>query len=173
MASAIDNFTLKYTAAAQRAAKGTKIFPKVILAAAALESRYGQSLLTKKYNNFFGVKAKKTDTNKILLQTKEDINGKTITINDYFKTYSSPEKSFKDYVRLLHTDRYKKAGVLSAKNEAEQIAAIKKAGYATDTNYVSKLNLLASKITLKNTANAGLGLLALAAGFIFINKNFK
>ena len=43
-------FFQKYKGDAIRATAGSKIFPEVVLAAAALESRNGESLLTSKFN---------------------------------------------------------------------------------------------------------------------------
>ena len=158
-------FYKTYEQQAQQAARGTKIFPKVILAAAALESAYGKSALTKQANNFFGVKVPGNYTgSKVAFKTREvDKNGKDYYVLANFKKYPSAKASFQDYIKLVSSDRYKKAGVLAAKNEAEQVAAIKAANYATDPLYVQKLNLLISKIKL-NPVKTGLGLLGIGLG---------
>lgn len=141
-------FAVKYSSAAAAAAAGSKIFPQTILTAAALESSYGESGLTIQANNFFGVKAGSSWTGPtVTMPTKEQKpDGTVYTVNAAFRKYTSPEASFKDYVKLLSTSRYVNAGVTSAKTPEQQFAAIKKAGYATDVNYVSKLNSIYSSI---------------------------
>jgi flagellum-specific peptidoglycan hydrolase FlgJ len=134
-------FFQKYKSAAIEAATGTKIFPEIILAAAALESRNGESLLTTKFNNFFGIKAGPTwSGGRVTMPTKEVLNGKTVTIDQPFRIYKTPADSFKDYVNFISGPRYKAAGVLKAKTPAEQAKAIAAAGYATDPKYSDKLN---------------------------------
>jgi flagellum-specific peptidoglycan hydrolase FlgJ len=162
MAKEIDIFRKKYMLAAIDAARGTKIFPKTIITAAALESNYGKSQLSKVDNNFFGIKGKGRK-----YKTKEQVGNKLVTITDSFKVYNTPKDSFKDYVRLLNTNRYKKAGVLTAKNELEQFRAIKKGGYATDANYINKLNSIYKAIPVnENKTNLVYGLLV---AFLLIN----
>lgn len=140
-------FYSKYKAAAAQAAAGTKVFPETILSVAAHESGYGKSLLASKYNNFFGIKADSSWTGKkIVFPTKEqDKSGNVFTVNAAFRWYDNAADSFRNYVKFISGPRYVKAGVLSAKNPADQFTALKKAGYATDVAYVNKLkDVLAS-----------------------------
>lgn len=160
-------FRNKYINAAKQAAKGTAILPDTIIILAALESKYGQSELTKKENNFFGVKGSGAT-----YKTKEFVNGKYITISQSFKKYSSPLESFKDFVKFISGPRYIKAGVLKAKTVPAQFKAIKAAGYATDPNYVSKLILLYNSIPKKVLIGAG-ALTLLAAGALIYYNNEK
>lgn len=156
MAAKIEAYKKKYMLAAIDAARGTKIFPQTIIVASALESNYGNSQLAKKDNNFFGIKGKGR-----AYKTKEQIGNKLVTITANFKTYPTPIDSFKDYVRLLQTNRYKKAGVLSATTPKQQFAAIKKGGYATDAKYINKLNSIYNAIPVNNNKiNLLYGLLA-------------
>jgi flagellum-specific peptidoglycan hydrolase FlgJ len=140
-----EEFYISFRPFAKMAALGTKIFPEVILAAASLESRNGNSQLSKKYKNYFGIKANKNSKNKIAFKTQEFIKGKEVTILQYFKVYASVLESFKDYIMLLYGPRYVKSGVLTARNVIDQIKAIKKGGYATDPQYVNKLVSLYEK----------------------------
>jgi flagellum-specific peptidoglycan hydrolase FlgJ len=149
-------FFQKYKGDAIRATAGTKIFPEVVLAAAALESRNGESLLTSKFNNFFGIKVTPNWAGgRVEMKTREVINGKEVFINAFFRIYPSPEDSFKNYVKFISGARYVKAGVLKAKTPQEQTQAIAAAGYATDPNYSATLNKF---ISVGGSIAAGLGI---------------
>lgn len=163
-----EQFHISFAPFARTAALGTKIFPQVILAAASLESRNGNSQLSKKYKNFFGIKANKNSQNKIAFKTQEFIKGKEVTIVQYFKVYASVVDSFKDYIKLLYKPRYVNAGVLAATNVIDQIKAIKKGGYATDPQYVNKLVSLYQKN--KKTVVITGGILVAAIGAYTIYK---
>lgn len=120
------------------------LFPSVIIAQAILESGWGESALTKTYNNHFGMK-KGSGTNyggwggqTVTLKTGEVINGQRVTINGVFRVYPSLQASIIDHNGLFYTlSRYK--AVLTAKTPQEQIQAIKNGGYATATNYVNSV----------------------------------
>lgn len=142
------DFAKKYAAAAMEATAGTDIFPAVVLSAAALESGWAGSGLSSNYNNFFGVKAGSTWFGKtVTMPTKEEVNGQMVTVNAKFRAYDSALDSFRDYVRLLQTSRYNKAGVSDAATPAEQIQRIKDAGYATDSNYANKVISIINTLT--------------------------
>lgn len=140
--STSNDFVRKYLIAAQNASAGSKIFPATILAAAALESGNGRSALALKYNNFFGIKADVTwKGKKTVFETKEqDRSGKVFTVKAAFRWYDTAEESFRNYVHFVTGNRYINAGILTAASPAEQFASLHKAGYATDINYVIKLN---------------------------------
>lgn len=113
-------------------------FPSVLIAQAALESNWGQSLLAKKYNNYFGIKAGSGWKGRsVNMKTGEVLNGKNVTINSNFRVYNSLEDSILDRNRLLSTPRY--ASVKQASTPMDQAQAIKNSGYATATNYVNSL----------------------------------
>ena len=137
-----NDFAKNFLQAAENAATGSKIFPATILAAAALESGNGKSLLASKYNNFFGIKTDASWKGKtISLDTKEqDKTGKVFTIKAPFRWYDSPEDSFRDYVHFVTGNRYINAGILSAASPVGQFACLHKAGYATDIAYAEKLS---------------------------------
>lgn len=151
-------FRNKYYPYAVKATAGTKIFPDTVIAAAAVESAYGNSKLTKETNNFFGVKG----TPGKIYRTRENKDGKNYYINASFKIYRSPEESFKDYVNFVQGKRYVEKGVLSAKNPTEQIKRIAAAGYATDPNYFKIVSSFIQQN--KKPIITGLGLLGLSLG---------
>jgi flagellum-specific peptidoglycan hydrolase FlgJ len=121
---------------------GVVIFPSLMLAQSALESGWGRSGLTRRYNNFFGIKADKSWKGKSVKKfTNEYINGKKIRIKQPFRWYDSPKESFYDRNKfLLENKRYKHHGVFKADNPIEQAEALERAGYATEPNYAKKIS---------------------------------
>lgn len=112
--------------------------PSVLIAQAAIESNWGRSTLSAKYNNFFGIKAGKSWKGKTVnMKTGEVFAGRNVTINSNFRVYDSLADSIRDRNRLLRMPRYK--AVEPAATPQAQAEAIKAAGYCTATNYVSSI----------------------------------
>lgn len=150
------------------------LFPSVLIAQAGLESSWGTSSLTSKYNNAFGVKAGKSWTGKtVTLPTKEYRNGQYVSVMGTFRVYDSLAESIADRNKLFDLNIYKKQGVRQAQTPEAQIKAIAAAGYATDANYVSKiLNTIKSnnltiydekKKEIMNTKTISIMIIAMAA----------
>lgn len=124
---------------AQRDYSRTGVFASVTLAQSILESGWAKSTLSLKYNNMFGIKCSSNWTGRCInMTTKEEYTtGNITTIQDAFRVYDSVDESLNDHSKfLLENPRYPAAGVFSARDAREQIAAIKRAGYATDSSYV-------------------------------------
>lgn len=110
-------------------------FKSVIIAQAAIESNWGRSALSAKYNNYFGIKAGRHWKGRTVnLRTGEVFAGKQVTIKSNFRVYESLRESIEDRNSLLRTSRYEK--VEKAATPLEQVQAIKDCGYCTATNYV-------------------------------------
>ena len=130
------------------------------MAQAAIESANGNRHIGSA-NNYFGVKAFKTKSGDInfgdiavgyvTVPTREVINGKSITISDYFRKYDSMEDSFTDHGMFLKSNRrystimkdYPRTGDTSAFAQGLQ-----KAGYATDPNYAKMIISIIDKYNL-------------------------
>ena len=127
-------FFAKYYSQALSIENKSKINRYLILSQAYLESGAGESLLAKKYNNFFGLKANTTwKGQKVKLKTKEaDKSGNLYDTTAEFRVYNSPLDSFQSYANVLSSKRYKDAGIFTSIDPAEQAKAVVKAGYATD-----------------------------------------
>ena len=175
-----DEFIGEYGKYAIRGTRFTNVFPSVTLAQAILESGWGKSDLTTQANNFFGIKA--TDDwsgEKVLMTTQEYENNQYITIQDWFRKYTNPKKSFEDHIQFLKDNsRYKDNGVFSAKTPEEQATALQKAGYATSPVYADKLISIISDYDLKKLDNRqkyiwawiiGGSLMTIAVGYITLN----
>lgn len=138
---------------AQNVEKKTGIPTSIILGQAMLES--GSKLnsgLAVKGNNLFGIKGTGS-AGSIYLPTKEEINGQLVTVNAKFRKYQSPEESMNDYAGILQLPRYQKH--LSSATSIEDFATgIKAGGYATDSEYPTKLlNVIYTNDLLKYNVN--------------------
>lgn len=148
-------FVNKYGSYVKAVTKNTGIFPETLFAQAFIESQdkngnVGGSLLAKKYNNYFGIKADSSwKGKKINLKTGEFTGTeKEVVINDYFRVYDSVEDSIADYVKFLKANpRYEKAGVFNAKSPTEQGELLQKAGYATGAGYGKLIGSIANKVS--------------------------
>lgn len=123
-----------------------KILPSLTIAQAILETGWGKSALG---NNLFGIKA---DSNwkgkKQLATTNEHVNGKTVTIQAWFRDYNSIYESLEDRYKFLQTKRYTK--VVGETNYKIACREIQKAGYATDPQYPIKLIQIIEQNNLQN-----------------------
>ncbi|MCR5003440.1 MAG: glucosaminidase domain-containing protein [Bacteroidales bacterium] len=104
----------------------------ITLAQGLLESRAGLSDLAAKGNNHFGIKC-------------HDWKGRTMKVDDdrkgeCFRVYDSADQSFRDHSDFLrYRDRYKFLFENDVTDYKAWAHGLKKAGYATDPAYPSKL----------------------------------
>ena len=131
--------------------KSFDLLPSITIAQACLESDYGKSDLSQKYNNLFGVKGNNPNTSAVL-KTKEFEKGKWIEIKARFQIYDSYEASIRAHARLFQKgttwDAKQYRHVLAAKNYEAQARALVKDGYATDPDYADKLIKLIEEYNL-------------------------
>lgn len=122
-----------------RDAEATGILASLTAAQAALESGWGKSSLTDKYNNLFGMKKSTDWTGQTVdLKTRELIDGVYVEKIATFKVYDSWQHSIDDHSALfLKYDRYK--GLINEKDYKEACHKVYKAGYATGANYDQNL----------------------------------
>jgi len=108
---------------------------KAVTAQMALETGSGRSINGNNIGNIKGGGSWGGQT--MTLNTQEHLNGKDVTLPQSFRSYPTLADGINDYVRFISSNpRYKAA--LEAKNADEFFTEMKKAGYATDPNYVSK-----------------------------------
>ncbi|KRK59347.1 Exo-glucosaminidase LytG [Lentilactobacillus hilgardii] len=119
------------------------VLPSVTLAQAILESNWGTSQLSNKYNNLFGVKAQSSNTKSVYLDTQEYVDGRYVTVKARFEVYDSWNDSLAEHAKLLaygtkwNPDQYR--DVVSANNYVQAAQGLEKDGYATDPTYTEKL----------------------------------
>ncbi len=117
---------------------------QVVIAQAALETGWGQKIITNKNgessNNLFNIKAdSRWQGDKVTKETLEFENGEVVKKPEPFRTYSTLNDSVNDYIDFLSDNpRYQQA--LEKVNNVEQfLQGIQKAGYATDPQYANKI----------------------------------
>ncbi len=110
-----------------------KIPASITLAQGILESGSGKSLLASKANNHFGIKCHKGWSGPSFHQDDD-------AINECFRSYSDPIKSFEDHSLFLSSrSRYSSLFQLEITDYKGWARGLKKAGYATDPNYPKRL----------------------------------
>lgn len=116
------------------------IFISAIVAQACLESNFGRSTLSSRYNNFFGMKCGNSWKGKsVNMRTREEyVKGTMTNIKDNFRVYESIEEGIKGYFVFISTKRY--ANLKDATSPNDFFTLLKADGWATDYSYVSKLN---------------------------------
>jgi flagellum-specific peptidoglycan hydrolase FlgJ len=118
---------------------------EALLAQSILESSWGKSRLSYKHFNFFGIKYMNMPKNPLVApsgfvsaETWEEYTPGEITVTTAdFATWDSLEKGFLGYAAWIHNQpRYKEA-LKHSDDPIAYITALKKAGYATDSNYIT------------------------------------
>ncbi|HBC58764.1 MAG TPA: flagellar assembly peptidoglycan hydrolase FlgJ, partial [Gammaproteobacteria bacterium] len=134
------------------AADALGIHPRFIVAQAALESGWGESMIHKANGqpsyNLFGIKAAHGwRGEKAIKETVEYEQGVAIKKQEAFRAYQNLEAGMQDYVAFLSTSpRYQE--VLASGDDAQAfVSAMQQSGYATDPQYANKLlNVLESDL---------------------------
>lgn len=123
-------------------------FPSAIIAQACLESRYGDSVLAKKYHNYFGMKCGSSwKGGSVKLGTMEEYTpGQLTSIQDNFRTYASMEEGVKGYFEFIKAKRY--SDLKDATDSQDYIQRIRKDGYATSTKYVPNVMRIVNQYNL-------------------------
>ena len=105
----------------------------ITMAQACLESGNGNSILSQKSNNHFGIKCKSTWTGKTV---KHDDDEK----NECFRKYNTVEESFIDHSDfLMNNPRYYSLFQLPPDDYVGWAHGLKQAGYATAPDYAQRL----------------------------------
>ncbi|MBP7155849.1 MAG: glucosaminidase domain-containing protein [Flavobacteriales bacterium] len=115
----------------------------ITLAQGLLESGNGNSVLALEGNNHFGIKCTPDWTGG---RTYHDDDKK----NDCFRKYKNAAQSYEDHAAFLQKARYASLFELKSTDYQGWAKGLKKAGYATDPNYPSKLITLIERYELHN-----------------------
>ena len=115
---------------------GIKVYSPII-AQAIHESGWGESSLSAKYHNYFGLKCGTAWKGKsVNLQTKEEYSAGTLTtIRSNFRAYDNMEQGVKGYFEFIQLNRY--ANLKGVTNPRQYLQNIKNDGYATGSQYVN------------------------------------
>ncbi len=132
---------------AREAGRALGVSPRALLAQAALESGWGQSVMHRadgtNGHNLFGIKADRGwQGDRIVANTWEVVDGQRVPKQAAFRAYDSFAESFNDYVNFLQANpRYRQALRVAASPEAF-VDALQRAGFATDPNYAHKIRAI-------------------------------
>lgn len=120
----------------------------ITLAQGLYESDAGQSRLTQKNNNHFGVKCFKKTCKKGHCHNFSDDTHK-----DFFKAYKTPWESYRGHSLFLKKSNYKALFKLDPTDYEGWAEGLKKAGYATDKKYPQKLKKIIETLNLTRFDN--------------------
>lgn len=130
--------------AAKQTAKVLGLDPMALIAQAALETGWGQRMITgangEQSFNFFGIKANNGWQGKTaVVNTLEYRQGVAQKEQAAFRSYSSPEQSLQDYSQFIQNNpRYQQAVKVTQDTE-QYFTQLQAAGYATDPAYAKKI----------------------------------
>ncbi len=110
--------------------KNYGILPSITISQAILESGWGESTLSSKYNNLFGIKAdSRWNGKKVEMETKENYDD---VIVGAFRAYDNVNSSIEDHGKFLYeNERYGANGLFQGKTYIDQAQALEDAGYST------------------------------------------
>lgn len=147
-----EKFFASISGYAKKLSQKYNIYASVMMAQSALESAWGESKLSKKANNFFGVKGSYKGKY-VTMDTKEYSNGKWVTVKQKFRKYPSFYESMEDNASKLrngvswNASYYKGTWYENAKSYKDSTSWLE-GRYATDPDYSDKLNSIIEKYGL-------------------------
>jgi flagellar protein FlgJ len=115
------------------------ILASITIAQAAVESSWGESELTLKANNLFGIKADPSWTGpSFKIMTGEYVDGHEIMVPASFRQYARWQDSINDHAAfLVENPRYQ--ACLQCKTASAFAQALQAAGYSTNPGYAALL----------------------------------
>lgn len=122
--------------------------PSVAIAQLAFETNFCQSQLFKKANNCCGLKAGNNWNGEVYKAYDDCKDKRNRKIKCKFKKFKHLEESIDAYFKTLQAERYKKQNIFThtkTLDYEQQILGIKKAGYATSSEYARRINQFIQK----------------------------
>lgn len=138
----IQDYILQYKDIAKDNMSQFGIPASITLAQGVLESGSGQGTLSKNANNHFGIKCHNEWDGPSVRHTDD-------APDECFRKYEAPEESYRDHSQFLVTrSRYNALFSLDQDDYEGWAHGLKKAGYATDPKYATKLISLIERYSL-------------------------
>lgn len=151
-ADEIASFSQKLMPLLQKAGQQLGVSPKILLAQTAIETGWGRSVVG---NNLFGIKAGPSWTGqKVDAATHEYENGALVAVTDGFRAYPDAEASVNDFVSLVQNSSRYKAALGKGDDVVAYAQGLIAGGWATDINYVGKLQSVANSPAVTGATNA-------------------
>jgi len=126
--------------------KKTGILASLTASQAFIESNKGNSGLTQKASNLFGIKGE-YNGQYVVMPTTEYYNGVKTKVNAKFRKYPSWLESIADHSRLFNTSK-RYANLRGCKNYLEACKNVQADGYATSPTYAKTLATVIEKYRL-------------------------
>jgi len=121
---------------------------EVTIAQAILESGWGQSELSKKANNYFGVKEYRKTKKGGKFETTEYLKGKKVVKIENFRVYDNVEHCLQDRAYWLYNNKRYQDVNWHTLNAFEFCEILQDKKYATDPNYSKKLKRIINSYKL-------------------------
>lgn len=139
-ASVQSDFINRFKPTIVRVAHRYNLYPSVMMAQAALESDFGQSLLAQDANNYFGIKGSYDGQSVTVPVMEYNQQEQPYYTSVAFRKYPYPKASIEDNARLIR-DNGSLYGRAWRENAANSTVAANALGdkYATDPSYANKL----------------------------------
>ena len=133
------DFIAELAPSAQASMLASKIPASITIAQAAVESSWGESELTAKANNLFGIKADPSWTGpSFQIMTGEYVDGHEVMVPASFRAYKSWQGSINDHADFLLTNpRYQPCFATSTARDFAK--ALQDCGYSTNPDYANLL----------------------------------
>jgi flagellum-specific peptidoglycan hydrolase FlgJ len=149
--SLVDEYVKKYSGLAITEMYCTGFPASIKLAQGILESKSGESELSVKANNHFGIKCSRGEEDKFFINTKEwsSSRKKMLTQKDCFKKFRNVAQCYRYHSKIFKSGyRYQKLFDNSMYDYQSWALGLKKYGYATDPKYSKKIICLIEKYKL-------------------------
>lgn len=164
----------RYSKLAVREMNEFAIPASITMAQACLESRDGNSQLSRSSNNHFGIKCKSSWTGDRVYHDDDEKD-------ECFRKYDSPVESFRDHSKFLQeSDRYRFLFDYNIRDYKQWAYGLKKAGYATNPRYPEMLikiiedyNLYELDKYYRNSTRHGWSLFGLKSSTIYTDRKIE
>ena len=127
-----EEYIKKFTKICKKESKKNGIPASIKMAQAILESNGGNSELSRKSNNHFGIKCHKNWKGKKVHHDDDEAQ-------ECFRKYKNPFTSFRDHSIFLQKARYQNLFLLDKRNYVSWAEGLREAGYATNPQYSKRL----------------------------------
>jgi len=157
-----ESFLGRLWPAAEEAAAKLDIAPEALLAQAALETGWGRHVMQHREgdssHNLFGIKAdSRWQGDKVRVSTLEYRDGVALNTRANFRSYSSFEESFSDYVNFLQRNPRYQDALRKTSDPQAYFSALQDAGYATDPAYADKIQRILDSTPMQRARQAAGG----------------
>ena len=136
-------YIARFATVAEHEMKKYGIPASITLAQGLIESNAGDSRLSTKNNNHFGIKCFSSKCGKGHCSNFTDDSHK-----DFFRKYATAWESYRAHSIMLQGKRYRNLQKLGTQNYKAWAHGLKKAGYATDPRYAEKLIRIIEELKL-------------------------